>query len=131
MKRRTILLIDSDRSSRRRRVVMLLTHGYAVHAVEKLEDLELPLTQPEPDLVLLRADQPPDRSDGAYVAIRNGSPGQRIGFLLDDGHELCQLVVNGEVIRPREQLGGDLIEAVATMFKTEFGAAAQYVTIGR
>jgi CheY-like chemotaxis protein len=117
MKPRTILLIDSDQSTRRQRVLVLLTHGYLVRAVEKVENLELPYTGPAPDLVLLRVDEPHDRPGGAYNLIREAAPRQRIGFVLDDGHKLCQLFVNGVLTRPREELASDLIEAVNMMLK--------------
>jgi DNA-binding response OmpR family regulator len=128
MKRRTILLIDSDRSTRRQRVCMLLTHGYLVHAAERVEDLDLPFNRPAPDLVLLRVDEPPDRSNSAYEQIRKAAPGQRIGFLLDDRHRLCQVFVNDVLTRPREELAGDLIQAVAAMF--EMQPAAQHAALG-
>jgi hypothetical protein len=116
-KLRTILLIDSDQSTRRQRVIMLLTHGYGVHAVETVGDLELPFSEPAPDLVLLRVDEPPDRSDSAFMRIRTAVPKQRIGFLLNDRHKLCQLFMNGVLVRPMETLAGDLIHAVQTMFE--------------
>ena len=127
MKPRTILLIDSDRSTRRQRVLMLLTHGYLVRALEKVENLELPFTGAAPDLVLLRVDEPHDLPDGAYKVIREAAPRQRIGFVLDDGHELCQVFVNGVLTRPREELASDLIEAVNTMFGTESVAQSAVV----
>ena len=116
-KPRTILLIDGDQSTRRRRVIMLLTHGYGVQAVETVGDVELPFSKPAPDLVLLRVDEAPDRSDSAFVLIRNAVPGQRIGFVLSDTHHLCQLFVNGVLVRPRETLTGDLIHAVQAMLE--------------
>ena len=119
-KPRTILLIDSDQSTRRQRVMMLLTHGYVVQAAEAVGDLELPFKEPPPDLVLLRVDESPDRSDSAFALIRNAAPGQRIGFLLDDSHTLCQLFVNGRLVRPKEELAGDLIQTVDAMFPPEF-----------
>ena len=119
MKTRTILLIDSYQTTRRQRVVMLLTHGYLVHAAERVEDLQLPFAAPAPDLVLLRADKPPDRSDSAFVLIRDAAPKQKIGFLLDDGHELCQLFVNGKLARAGEFLDQDLIQTVATIFEDD------------
>ena len=128
MRPRTILLIDSDQSTRRQRAVMLLTHGFTVRAVEGLENVTLPFTRPAPDLVLVRADQSPDRSDSAYTLIRNAVPGQRIGFLLDDGHRLCQVYVNGVLTRPREELSGDLIQAVEAMFETQPGV--QHAAVG-
>lgn len=128
MKPRTVLLIDSDQSTRRQRVVMLLTHGYMVRAEEKLEDLELPFAGRAPDLVLLRVDESHQRPDSAYLAIRRAAPNQRIGFLLDDGHELCQVFINGVLVRPREKLAGDLIQAVKTMFEDE--SVAQTAALG-
>jgi len=127
MKPRTILLIDSDQSTRRQRALVLLTHGYLVRALEKVENLELPFTGPAPDLVLLRVDEPHDRPGGAYNVIRVAAPKQRIGFVLDDGHELCQVFVNGVLTRPREELASDLIEAVNTMFETKSVAQAAVV----
>ena len=127
MKPRTILLIDSDQSTRRQRVLMLLTHGYLVSAEKKLDNLELPFTRPAPDLVLLRVDEPHDRLDGAYQVIREAAPRQRIGFVLDDGHELCQVFVDGVLTRPREELASDLIEDVNTMFGTESVAQSSVV----
>jgi CheY-like chemotaxis protein len=118
MQPRTILLIDSDQSTRRQRALMLLTHGYLVSSVESLNEVKLPFTHP-PDLVLVRVDEPPDRSDSAFALIRNAAPGQRIGFLLDDGHHLCQLFVNGVLVRPQQALAGDLIEEVEAMFDTQ------------
>jgi hypothetical protein len=118
MKSRTILLIDSDQSTRRQRVVMLLTHGYLVRAEESIEKLKLPFAGSPPDLVLLRADEPQDRPESAYAAIRNAVPNQRIGFLLEEGHKLCELFLDGILARPREQVGGDLIHAVKAMFET-------------
>ena len=128
MKPRTILLIDSNQSTRRQRVVMLLTHGYLVRAEETIEDLKLPLAAPAPDLVLLRAGQPHDRAERAYVAIQRAAPHQKIGFLLDDGHYLCPLFVNGILTRRREELAGDLIEAVEAMFQTD--SVAQHAACG-
>jgi hypothetical protein len=46
-------------------------------------------------------------------------PNQKIGFLLEDGHKLCELFLDGILARPREQLVGDLIDAVKAMFKSE------------
>lgn len=128
MKSRTILLIDRDQSTRRQRVVMLLTHGYLVRAAESVEKLELPFMGSPPDLVLLRADEPQDRPESAYLMIRNALPNQKIGFLLDDGHKLCELFIDGILTRPREQLGGDLIHAVKSMFET--GSFAQRAAFG-
>lgn len=119
MNRRNILLIDSDQSTRRQRVVMLLTHGYAVRAAKTLDDLELPFTDPLPDLVLLRAEESPNRPS-AYELIRKAVPGQSIGVLPEDGHKLCQLFMNGVLTLPRTELAGDLIQAVEAMFETQF-----------
>ncbi len=128
MKPRTILLIDSNQSTRRQRVVMLLTHGYLVRAEETIENLKLPFAPPAPDLVLLRGDEAHDRPESAYAAIRRATPNQKIGFLLDDGHHLCQLFVNGILIRPCEELAGDLIEVVNAMFETD--SMAQHAVCG-
>ena len=128
MKPRTILLIDSNQSTRRQRVVMLLTHGYLVRAEETIEDLKLPFAAPAPDLVLLRGDEAHDHPESAYAAIRRAAPNQKIGFLLDDGHYLCQLFVNGILTRRREELAGDLIEAVKAMFETD--SVAQHAACG-
>lgn len=119
MTSRTILLIDGNQSTRRQRVVMLLMHGYRVRAEESIGDLELPFTEPLPDLVLLRMDEQHDHPESAYVAIRKAAPNLKIGFLLDDGHHLCRLFVNGVLTRQREELAGDLIGAVKIMFETE------------
>jgi len=64
---------------------------------------------------------------GAYNVIREAAPRQRIGFVLDGGHELCQVFVNGLLTRPREGLASDVIEAVNTMFETETAARAAVV----
>lgn len=128
MKRRTILLIDDNQSTRRQRVVMLLTHGYVVHAAERVEDLELPFTSPVPDLVLLRADEAADRPDGAYELIRRAMPRQRIGFLPHDGHELCQMFMDGVLTRPREVLAGNLIQTVEAIFEKQL--ARQCAALG-
>lgn len=127
-KPRTILLIDSDQSTRRQRVLMLLTHGYLVHAVETVEDLKLPFIGPPPDLILLRLNEPHDHPKSAYVALRNALPNQRIGLLFADGHELCEVFVDGVLARPREELVGDLIQAVKSMFETE--CFAQHAVLG-
>jgi len=128
MKPRTILLIDNNQSTRRQRVVMLLTHGYLVRAEEKIEHLKLPFTAPAPDLVLLRADKVHDGPESAYATIRRAAPNQKIGFLLDDGHYLCELFVDGILTRRREELAGDLIEAVKAMFETD--SVAQHAACG-
>jgi len=128
MKPRTILLIDNNQSTRRQRVVMLLTHGYLVRAEEKIEHLKLPFTAPAPDLVLLRADKVHDGPESAYATIRRAAPNQKIGFLLDDGHYLCELLVDGILTRRREELAGDLIEAVKAMFETD--SVAQHAACG-
>jgi len=130
MKSRTILLIDSDQTTRRQRVAMLVTHGYLVRTAERVEDLQLPFTAPAPDLVLVRADKPPDRADSAFALIRNAAPGQKIGFLLDDGHELCQVFVNGKLARAGEFLDQDLIQTVATIFDDECGAGRKHTSVG-
>jgi len=130
MKNHTILLIDSDRTTRRQRVVMLVTHGYLVRTAERVEDLQLPFAPPAPDLVLLRADKPPDRANSAFALIRNAAPDQKIGFLLDDGHELCQLFVNGKLTRAGEFLDQDLIQTVATIFADENRARAKHTSVG-
>ena len=130
MKSRTILLIDSDQTTRRQRVVMLVTHGYLVRTAERVEDLQLPFASPAPDLVLLRADTPTDRADSAFALIRNAAPEQKIGFLLDDGHELCQLFVNGKLARAGEFLDQDLIQIVATIFEDKSQAIAKYIAAG-
>ncbi len=127
MKPRTILLIDNNQSTRRQRVVMLLTHGYLVRSEETIKDLKLPFTAPAPDLVLLRGDEAHDRPESAYVAIRRAAPNQKIGFLLDDGHYLCQVFVNGILAKRREEVAGDLIQAVEAMFEPEF---AQHAAVG-
>jgi len=128
MKPRTILLIDNNQSTRRQRVVMLLTHGYLVRAEEKIEDLTLPFAAPAPDLVLLRGDEAHDHPESAYAAIRRAAPNQKIGFLLDDGHYLCQVFVNGVLAKGREELAGDVIQAVETMFEPE--SVAQHAAVG-
>lgn len=128
MKPRTVLLIDSDQSTRRQRAVMLLTHGYVVRAEEKIGNLQLPFTGLAPDLVLLRADESHDRPDSAYEMIRRAAPNQKIGFLSGDSHELCQVFINGVLARPREELAGDLIQAVKTMFEAE--SVAQTAALG-
>jgi len=130
MRPRTILLVDSDQSTRRQRVIMLLTHGFLVRAAERIEDLELPFAIPAPDLVLLRVEEPPDRSDSAYMLIRNAAPRQRIGFLVDDSHYLCELHVDGVLVRPREELAGDLIQSVEAMFEAEFENSAKSALVG-
>ena len=128
MKPRTILLIDKNQSTRRQRVVMLLTHGFLVRAEETIKNLKLPFAPPAPDLVLLRGDEAHDSPESAYAAIRRAAPNQKIGFLLDDGHYLCQLFVDGILTRRREELAGDLIEAVKAMFETE--SVAQHTAVG-
>lgn len=130
MRPRTILLIDRDQSTRRQRVIMLLTHGFLVRAAGRLEDVDLPFASPAPDLVLLRVEEPPDRADSSYTLIRNAAPRQRIGFLVDDRHYLCELFVDGVLVRPREELAGDLIQSVEAMFEAEFEACAKRVCVG-
>ena len=130
MKSRTILLIDSDQTSRRQRVIMLITHGYAVRTAESVEDVQLPFAPPMPDLVLLRADTPPDGTDSAFALIRSAAPDQKIAFLLEDGHEVCQLFVNGKLVRAREILDEDLIDTVATIFEGKSEAIARYTAVG-
>ncbi|PYY16897.1 MAG: hypothetical protein DMG61_03455 [Acidobacteria bacterium] len=127
---RTILLIDSDQSTRRQRVIMLLTHGFLVRAAERVEDVELPFVHPAPDLVLLRVKDPPDRFDSAYMLIRAAAPRQRIGFLVDDRHYLCELFVDGVLVRPREELSGDLIQSVEAMFEADFEVSAKRACVG-
>ena len=128
MKPRTILLIDHNQSTRRQRVVMLLTHGFLVRAEETIKNLKLPFAAPSPDLVLLRGDEAHDRPESAYMAIRRAKPNQKIGFLLDDGHYLCQVFLDGSLTRQREELAGDLIEAVKAMFETD--SVAQHAACG-
>jgi len=128
MKSRTILLIDNNQSTRRQRAVMLLTHGYLVRSEETIKDLKLPFAAPAPDLVLLRGDEAHDHPESAYVAIRRAAPNQKIGFLLDDGHYLCQVFVNGILAKRREELSGDLIQAVEAMFEPE--SIAQHACVG-
>ena|SRR5690348_12853735 len=130
MKNRTILLIDSDQTTRRQRVVMLVTHGYQVRTAERVEELQLPFVSSAPDLVLLRADKPTDRPDSAFALIRNAAPEQKIAFLLDDGHELCQLFVNGKLARAGEFLDQDLIQTVATIFDDESHARTKHTSAG-
>lgn len=130
MKRRTILLIDGDQSTRRQRAIMLVTHGFVVRAAESVQDVELPFVHPAPDLVLLRADSPPDRSESAYTLIRKAAPRQRIGFLSDDGHYLCELFVDGVLVRRREELAGDLIRSVEAMFEGRLQNSAKSVCVG-
>jgi hypothetical protein len=125
------LLIDSDQSTRRQRVIMLVTHGFTAHAVERVEDVKLPFPSPAPDLVLLRVEEPPDHSDSAYMLIRNAAPRQRIGFLTDDRHFLCELFVDGVLVRPRQSLGGDLIQSVEAMFEAEFEFSEKHAAVGR
>lgn len=127
---RSILLIDNDQSTRRRRVLMLLTHGFIVHAVERVEDVKLPFPSPAPDLVLMRMEEPPDHSDGAYMLIRNAAPRQRIGFLLEDRNFLCELFVDGVLVRPREALAGDLIQSVEAMFEVDSEFSAKHAALG-
>jgi CheY-like chemotaxis protein len=130
MRRRTILLIDGDQSTRRQRAIMLVTHGFVVRAAKAIEDVELPFAHPAPDMVLLRVGEPPDRSDSAYMLIRNAVPDQRIGFLLDDGHYLCELFVDGVLVRPREEIAGDLIPSVEAMFEGRLQNSAKFVCAG-
>ena len=129
MNRRSILLIDDNQSTRRQRAVMLLTHGYLVHCAETIEDLELPFASPAPDLVLLRADEPPDDPDGAYELIRRCMPRQKIGFLPHDGHRLCQMFMDGVLTRPREELTGNLIQTVEAIFEKHL--ARHWAALGR
>ena len=128
MKPRTILLIDRDQSTRRQRVVMLLTHGYVVRAEGAIENVKLPFAAPAPDLVLLRGDEAHDHPESAYVAIRRAGPNQKIGFVVDDHHYLCQLFMNGVLTRRSEELVGDLIAAVRSMFETK--SVAQHAACG-
>jgi len=130
MRRRTILLIDGNQSTRRQRAIMLVTHGFVVRAAESVQDVELPFAPPAPDLVLLREDSTPDRFDSAYMLIRSAVPGQRIGFLLDDGHYLCELFVDGVLVRPREELAGDLIGSVEAMLEGKLQNSAKSVCVG-
>lgn len=130
MRPRTILLIDGNQSTRRQRAIMLVTHGFVVRAAESMQEVKLPFAHPAPDLVLLRADGPPDPSDSAYALIRNAVPGQRIGFLLDDGHYLCELFVDGLLVRPRKELAGDLIQSVEAMFEGKLQSSAKSVCVG-
>ena len=127
---RTILLIDSDQSTRRQRVIMLLTHGFLVRAAARVEDVKLPFANPAPDLVLLRAEEPRGRPDSAYMLIRNTAPDQRIGFLVDDRHYLCELFVDGVLVRPREELAGNLIKSVEAMFEAQFESCANRAAVG-
>ena len=127
-KPRTILLIDRDQSTRRQRAVMLLTHGYLVQSAETVEDLKLPFIGSPPDLILLRLKEPHDHPKGDYAAIRKALPNQRIGVIFDDGHELCEVFVDGVLARPREELVDDLMDAVKSMFET--GSIAKHAILG-
>jgi len=129
MKPRTILLIDNDQSTRRQRSLMLLTHGYIVSSAQSVAEVQLPFATP-PDLVLLRVDEPPDRFDSAFELIRRVAPDQRIGFLLDDDHTLCQLYVDGVLARPRQMIDGELIQEVEAMFDVQLTNAANAVSVG-
>ena len=65
-----------------------------------------------------------------FAIIRNAAPAQRIGFLLDDNHRLCQMFVNGVLVRPRQALSGDLIEEVEAMLDVNCGSFARPVSVG-
>lgn len=85
---------------------------------------ELPFTSPVPDLVLLRGDEPADDPDGAYELIRRAMPSQKIGFLLHEGHELCDMFMDGVLTRPREEVAGNVIEVVEVMFEKQLARNA-------
>lgn len=124
-KARTILLVD-DRSGRRNlRAIVLTTHGYDVQCVANLVDAQRQYRRFAPDLVLLGL------SGNARSAYRPdpfwcSQPGQRFGFLLNEGQNLCAVLFNGKTVLASEG-PDDLVARVAMLL----GRAAPIRSISR
>lgn len=111
---RTILLVDDQARRRNLRAIVLTTHGYDVQCVTNLVDAQRQYRQQAPDLVLLgltgnvRSAYRPD-------LFWSSQPGQRFGFLLNEGQNLCPVLFNGRTVLSSEG-PDDFVARVAMLF---------------
>lgn len=97
----TILLVDDQVARRKARAMILLTHGYDVCSTPTIaEAVRLCAAQPT-DLLLIGISGKIDFFCNAHSMRRSGAQ-QRVGFLLNEGEELCAVRFNGELLLPRE-----------------------------
>ena len=95
-----ILLLDDDAVRRNTRAVMLMTHGYDVHCASTLKQAQAICRETCPRLVLVGSAY--ERQAHRWLqqlAIRSQ---QRVGFLLNEGENLCAVLFNGRTILASE-----------------------------
>lgn len=99
-KNSVILLLDGDTSRRNIRAMMLMTHGYDVHCASTLKEALVICRRNSPQLVLIG--DGPDRQSHRWLQELATRPQQRVGFLLDEGENLCAVLFNGRTIMASE-----------------------------
>ena len=112
-KAKKILLVDDDASRRSTRTMILLTHGYDVQCVPTMSAAMRAERGSEPDLLLIGVTNriTEKRWLERMAKLR---PRQRVGFLLNEGENLCAVQFEGELLLPEEG-AADFVSRVAML----------------
>jgi hypothetical protein len=97
----TILLVDDNSARRSARAMVLFTHGYDVECAASLAAAQPIFEADKPDLLLIGVSER-IRPRSALQKFGVSHPQQRVGFLLNEGQELCPVWFDGELLMPAE-----------------------------
>lgn len=100
MKNAVILLYDGDSVRRNTRAMMLMTHGYDVHCASTLAEAQVVCHETAPSLVLIGGGY--ERQSHRWLQQLAIRPRQRVGFLLNEGENLCAVLFEGKTILASE-----------------------------
>lgn len=97
----SVLLVDENGARRSERAIVLHTHGYEVECASSYAEAQRQCHAHKPDLLLIGITHPAE----APFALHHDfifDPQQALGFLLDEGQNLCALHFDGTLLLPPE-----------------------------
>ena len=97
----SVLLVDENAARRSERAIVLLTHGYEVECAASYEEAQRECRANKPDLLLIGITHPAEAPFAKHHDFIF-DPQQALGFLLNEGQELCALQFDGKLLSPRE-----------------------------
>ena len=95
-----VLLLDDDAARRSARAMVLMTHGYDVQCAATIVEAQTICREARPSVVLIGTGY--DRRSHSWLRQLAMYSRPRVGFLLNEGENLCAVLFNGKTIMARE-----------------------------
>ena len=91
-----VLLLDDNATRRAARAMVLMTHGYDVQCASTIMAAQAVCRETQPSIVLIGTGY--DRRSYSWLQQLAAHPWPRVGFLLNEGENLCAVLFNGKTI---------------------------------